>query len=277
MTDKLKQAGVMGWPVAHSLSPRLHGFWLKQYEIPGTYSALPVKPEQLREELKLLADKGFCGVNLTVPHKETAMGFVDEVEALAQRIGAINTIVVQKDGSLFGRNTDAYGFTQNLLTAGFKPATQSATLVGAGGAARAGLAALLDMGFSDIRIVNRTRDKAEKLAGEFAPDKIRAFDWNDPRALEGSDLLVNATSLGLKGQPPLQIALDALPRGAWVTDMVYAPLQTDLLQRAAQRGHKTVDGLGMLLHQARPAFAAFFGKDPDVTEALRAYVLGGHE
>jgi len=264
----------MGWPVAHSLSPRLHGFWLKKYGISGTYAALPVKPEQLREELKFLSDKGFCGVNLTVPHKESALALVDEVEPLARSIGAINTIVVREDGSLLGRNTDAYGFTQNLLAAGFKPSKQSATLLGAGGAARAGLAALLAMGFSDIRIVNRTRDKAEKLAAEFAPDKIHVFDWDDPDALAASDLLVNATSLGLKGQPPLEITLDALPRAAWVTDMVYVPLQTDLLQRAAQRGHRTVDGLGMLLHQARPAFAAFFGKDPEVTEELRAYVLG---
>jgi len=264
----------MGWPVEHSLSPRLHGYWLKRYGIDGDYVALPVSPENLRETLKSLADKGFNGVNLTVPHKEAALAIVDEIEPLAQRIGAINTVIVRKDGSLYGRNTDAYGFHHNLLEAGFKRTRNIATLLGAGGAARAALAALLDMGFTDIRIINRTRDKAEKLAEEFDVKKITAYAWDNPRALEGSDLLANATSLGLKGQPPLTISLDALPTDAWVTDMVYAPLQTDLLQQAVQRGNKTVDGLGMLLHQACPAFAAFFGIDPEVTPELRAYVLG---
>lgn len=272
MKDSVKKAGVMGWPVEHSLSPRLHGFWLKKYRIDGGYLALPTPPEHLREQLKTLAAHGFSGVNLTVPHKEAALAVVDEVEPLAQRIGAINTVVARADGSLLGRNTDAFGFTQNLLAAGLEP-QKSATLLGAGGAARAAIVALLDMGFSDIRLVNRTWGKAEKLAAEFAPERITAFGWNDPRALEGSSLLANATTLGLKGQSPLEIALDALPREAWVTDMVYAPLETDLLKRAAARGNKTVDGLGMLLHQARPAFHAFFGVDPDVTSDLRDYVL----
>lgn len=274
MSGTKKIAGVMGWPVEHSLSPRLHGYWLKHYNSEGEYRALPVRPENLREELKALSDKGFSGVNLTVPHKEAALQMVDEVEALAQRIGAINTVVVRQDGSLYGRNTDAYGFHHNLMEAGFKKTAEAATLLGAGGAARAGLAALLDMGFRDIRLVNRTRDKAEKLAAEFGTDKITAYAWNDPRALEGSGLLANATSLGLKGQPPLEINLEALPLQAWVTDMVYVPLQTGLLQQAAARGNKTVDGLGMLLHQARPAFQAFFGIDPEVTPELRAHVLG---
>jgi shikimate dehydrogenase len=268
-------AGVMGWPVEHSLSPKLHGYWLKKYGIEGDYRVLPVQPENLSQELKGLAGKGFRGVNLTVPHKEAALECVDDIEPLAKRIGAINTVVVRTDGSLFGRNTDAYGFTQNLLATGFKVSSRSATLLGAGGAARAGLAALLDMGFDDIRIVNRTRPKADVLAAEFAPDKIKSFAWHDPCALEGSGLLVNSTSLGLKGQPPLEFALDSLPTEAWVTDMVYVPLQTDLLKEAEARGHRTVDGLGMLLHQARPAFQAFFGKDPEVTLELRAYVLRG--
>ena len=264
----------MGWPVGHSLSPRLHGYWLKRYGIDGDYEALPVEPETLSAALKALAKRNFQGVNLTVPHKEAAMEIVDEIEPLARRIGAINTVIVRADGTLYGRNTDAYGFAQNLLAAGFKPG-KTATLLGAGGAARAGIAALLDMGFTDIRIVNRTREKAEKLAAEFAPEKIRAFDWNDSKALEDTELLANATSLGLKGQPPLELVLSALPREAWVTDMVYAPLQTDLLKRAAAQGCKTVDGLGMLLHQARPAFAEFFGTDPEVTPELRTYVMEG--
>lgn len=275
MSDHLKIAGVMGWPIEHSLSPRLHGFWLKHYGIAGEYRALAVRPDDLRGELEMLAAKGLAGVNLTVPHKELAMSMVDELEPLAKRVGATNTVVVQRNGKLLGRNTDVYGFSQNLLSAGFKPVSKIATLLGAGGAARAGLVALLDMGFTDIRIVNRTHAKAEKLAEEFGADKIKVHDWNDPKALVGSELLANATSLGLKGQPPLDLALDALPPNAWVTDMVYAPLETDLLKRAAARGNKTVDGLGMLLHQAKPAFAAFFGVEPAVTVELRAHVLGG--
>jgi shikimate dehydrogenase len=268
-----KRAGVIGWPVEHSLSPRIHGFWLKKYGIDGDYAALPVPPEKLRGELKSLAERGYSGVNLTAPHKETALSCVDELEPLARRIGAVNTITVRADGSLLGRNTDVYGFTQNLLMAGFHVEKKPTTLLGAGGAARAGLAALLAMGFDDIRILNRTRKRAEALAEEFAPDKIKAFDWGDARALEGAGLLANATSLGLEGQPELQIALDALPAEAWVTDMVYAPLRTELLKQASRRGNKTVDGLGMLLHQARPAFAAFFSVDPEVTDELREFVL----
>jgi shikimate dehydrogenase len=275
VTAKRKRAGVMGWPVKHSLSPRVHGFWLKKYGIDGDYAALPVPPEKLREELESLAARGYSGVNLTVPHKETALTCVDELEPLAQRIGAVNTITARADGSLLGRNTDVYGFAQNLLAAGFRSEKKPATLLGAGGAARAGLAALLEMGFDDVRILNRTRKRAEALAEEFAPGKIKAFDWGDARALEGACLLANATSLGLEGQPALQIALDALPVEAWVTDMVYAPLQTELLKQASRRGNRTVDGLGMLLHQARPAFAAFFGVDPEVTDELREFVLGG--
>jgi shikimate dehydrogenase len=274
MTNLLK-AGVMGWPVEHSLSPRLHGYWLKKYNIAGDYVALPVEPMHLPSALKKMKAEGFRGVNLTVPHKEAAIILLDEVEPLAKRVGAVNTILVREDGSLYGRNTDVYGFAQNLLTADFRRQDAAATLLGAGGAARAGLAALLDMGFSDIRIVNRTIQKAEQMARDFGSDKMRVFAWDDPRALEGTELLANATTLGLKGQPPLAINLDPLSKTAWVTDMVYAPLQTDLLQRAAARGNKTVDGFGMLLHQARPAFAAFFGHDAEVTAELRAHVLQG--
>jgi shikimate dehydrogenase len=269
----LRMAGVMGWPVEHSLSPRVHQFWLSTYNITGNYIKLAVKPERLAIELRALAEKGFCGVNLTVPHKEAAFSIVDRLDALARRIGAINTVIVREDGRLEGRNTDAFGFAENLNTAGFKPAGP-AVILGAGGAARAATAALLEMGVTDIRIVNRTREHAEKLAGNFGLDTPR-HEWGDAKALEGAQLLINATSLGLAGQPPLEITLDALPTGAWVTDMVYAPLETDLLKRGKARGNKTVDGLGMLLHQARPAFSAFFGRDPAVTDALRSYVLEG--
>ena len=271
MTESMKIAGVMGWPVEHSLSPRLHTYWLNAYGIKGEYRLLPVRPENLRDELKALAAKGFAGVNLTVPHKEAAMGVLDAKDNLVEKIGATNTIVM-RNGKLFGMNTDVYGFAQNLLSAGFKPA-KSATLLGAGGAARAAVAALLDMGFTDIRIVNRTRANADNLAGAFDTARIKTYDWGDRHALEGVSLLANSTSLGLKNQPPLEIDLTGLPKDAWVTDMVYAPLETDLLKRAKERGNKTVDGLGMLLHQARPAFKEFFGVDPDVTPELRAHVL----
>lgn len=268
-------AAVLGWPIEHSLSPRLHGYWLQHYGMAGSYVAMAVEPARLGETLKSLHSKGMAGVNLTVPHKEAALSFVDEIEPLARRVGAINTVVVRADGTLYGRNTDVYGFSQNLISAGFKPSGPAATLIGAGGASRAGLAALIDMGFTDIRLINRTRDKAEKMAGDFGEKNIRVFDFGDAAALDGSCLLANATSLGLKGQPPLDIALDALPTAAWVTDMVYVPLETEFLRRARERGNKTVDGLGMLLHQARPAFQAFFGRDPEVTAALREMVLKG--
>ncbi len=273
LTGNAKCAGSMGWPIGHSLSPRLHGYWLEKYQIDGAYIPLPVKPEKLEQALRALPALGFRGVNLTLPHKEKAFGVVDHVDPLAQRIGAINTIIVREDGLLEGRNTDAYGFTQNLLTAGFLPADRPAVVLGAGGAARAAIAGLIDMGMTTIRIVNRTVERAEALAAAFPQAKIAVFKWNDPAALKDAELLVNATSLGMQGQPALELSLNALPKDAWVNDMVYAPLETDLLKRAAARGNKTVDGLGMLLHQARPAFAAFFGVEPEVTDELRRYVL----
>jgi shikimate dehydrogenase len=275
MDDKIKKAASVGWPITHSLSPRLHGYWLRKYGIKGSYVALAVKPEDFRHALKDLPAQEFRGVNLTMPHKEAALKIVDHTEPLAKRIGAINTVIVRDDGTLEGRNTDAYGFTQNLLSAGLVAGDRPVTLLGAGGAARAGLVALIDMGFTDIRIVNRTKERAEALAKTFPQTKTISFSWGDPNALKDALLLVNATSLGMKGQPLLELSLDALPKDAWVNDMVYAPLETDLLKRAKARGNKTVDGLGMLLHQARPAFKAFFGTDPEVTTELRAIMLEG--
>jgi shikimate dehydrogenase len=268
-----KLAGVMGWPVEHSLSPRVHQFWLKAHNITGGYTRLAVKPENLAVDLRALPERGFVGVNLTVPHKEAALAIVDRIDELARRVGAINTVVVRPGGKLEGRNTDVFGFSENLTKAGYKTGN-SALILGAGGAARAATAALLELGVKDIRIMNRTRAHAEKLAGDFGLD-VTLYDWGDALALEDADLLVNATSLGLKGQPPLELSLDSLPKSAWVTDMVYAPLETDLLKRAKARGNSCIDGLGMLLHQARPAFSAFFGRDPAVTPELRAYVLEG--
>jgi shikimate dehydrogenase len=215
-------------------------------------------------------------VNLTVPHKEAALQIVDSIDPIAKRVGAINTVTVGGEGKLEGRNTDVYGFAQNLLTGGYKTDDRPVAILGAGGAARAAVVALLDMGVGSLRILNRTQDKAQDFVQEFGP-KLSVFALDDAQALREASLLVNATSLGLKGQPPLKINLDTLPRDALVTDMVYAPLMTDLLKCAEVRGNKTIDGLGMLLHQARPAFKAFFGVDPEVTSELRTYVLEGRD
>ena len=275
MNGKVLRAGVMGWPVGHSLSPRLHGYWLKKYGIEGSFDALAVPPEKLAQELHELPKQGFRGVNLTIPHKEKALMSMDELDPIAQRIGSVNLVVVRADGSLEGRNTDVYGFAQNLLKAGVDVRAGPSTILGAGGSARAVVVALQDMGAEEIRIVNRTPERAEALKRQMG-GMIEVFPWGRARsAMDGAMLLVNTTSLGMQGQPPLDVTIDRLARRATVTDLVYAPLMTGLLQRAQKREHRVVDGLGMLLHQARPAFAAFFGRDPEVTEDLRRYVLEG--
>lgn len=282
----------MGWPVEHSLSPRLHSYWLKQYGLDGSYEKLAVKPDDLLNELKTLKTKGFGGVNLTVPHKEAALGIVDYMDDLVKRVGAVNTIVVRPDGKLEGRNTDVYGFAENLRQGGYKSDQRAVAVLGAGGAARAIIVALQDMGVGKIHMINRTFEKAQELAQEFSTMEqshflpadepaeeaikhihhVTPYKWGDKDALQNVSLLVNATSLGLKGQPPLEIDLGALPKDATVTDIVYAPLETELLKKAKARGHKTIDGLGMLLYQAQPAFEAFFGKKPEVTKELRAHI-----
>ncbi|MEO5335438.1 MAG: shikimate dehydrogenase [Magnetospirillum sp. WYHS-4] len=275
LTGRARLAGVMGWPVSHSLSPRLHGFWLDRYGIDGAYLPLAVRPEDCEVVIRLLPRLGFAGANVTVPHKETAFAVVDELEPLARRIGAVNTLVVREDGGLLGRNTDAFGFLENLRAGqpGFRSAAGPAVVLGAGGAARAVVAALVDDGVPDLRLVNRSRDRAENLAATLG-GPIRVVDWADrAAALDGAVLLVNTTTLGMKGQPPLDLDLAVLPPEALVTDIVYAPLETPLLAAARARGNPAVDGLGMLLHQARPGFAAWFGREPEVTDELRAFVL----
>ena len=271
------RAGVMGWPVGHSLSPRLHGYWLGELGIDGTYEALPVDSENFPRQLKSLAKKGFRGVNVTVPHKEAALAGVDRVDNQARRIGAVNTIVVQDDGTLSGSNTDGFGFTENLRSGGdgWSAAAGPAVMIGAGGAARAIAAALVDGGAPELRLVNRTLSKAHAIARDIG-GPIEVFPWRErDRVLEGASLLVNATTLGMAGGQPLALELTALPGAALVTDIVYTPLATPLLGQAAARGNPTRDGLGMLLHQARPGFAAWFGVEPRVTAALRAHVLEG--
>lgn len=267
-------AGVMGWPVTHSLSPRVHGYWLEHHRIDGVYIPLAVAPESLERAMTALPALGFRGVNLTLPHKERALGLCHEVDELARRIGAVNTIVVREE-QLIGSNSDAFGFLENLRTGapGWRPAAASAAVLGAGGAARAVVAALIDAGVPEVRIVNRTRERAEALAAALGGGiSVRGWEQRDA-ALADVGLLVNTTSLGLAGQPPLELDLDGLPPDAVVSDLVYAPLVTPLLEAARARGNPVVDGLGMLLHQARPGFNAWFGTWPEVTPALRDFVV----
>ncbi len=273
-SGKAKLAGVIGWPVGHSSSPRLHGYWLEHYGIDGAYVPLGVEPANFERVLHILPLLGFVGVNVTVPHKEAALAAVDVADPLAQRIGAVNTVIVRRDGGLEGRNSDAYGFLENIKTAvpGWDAASGPAVVLGAGGAARAVCAALVDGGAPEVRVVNRTAARAEALAAAIG-GPCRVLPWSERcGVLDGAGLLVNATTLGMTGQPPLDLDLDRLPRAAVVNDVVYAPLETALLKMAAWRGNRTVDGLGMLLHQARPGFKAWFGVEPEVTSALRAFL-----
>lgn len=271
-------AGIMGWPVTHSRSPVLHGFWLAETGVDGAYLPLSVKPRHIEQALRALPIFGFRGCNLTIPHKQAALSSVDRVEPLARRIGAINTIVVMPDGSLEGRNTDAFGFHENLHEAvpAWNPAAGPAVVLGAGGAARAIVAALSDAGVAEIRIVNRTLARAEAVAGDLSIPKTRItiHSWSEAGAVQRhAGLLVNATSLGMAGEPPLVLDLSPLPPSAPVVDIVYVPLETGLLAAARQRGHAVVDGLGMLLHQGRPGFEAWFGAPVRVTGALRAAIV----
>lgn len=274
LTGKARIAGVMGWPVGHSRSPRLHGFWLKRYGIDGAYIPMAVKPEHAAEAMRALPKLGFAGCNVTVPHKETALAVADSVDAFARRIGAVNTLVVGADGSIAGSNTDAPGFLANLMqeAPAWQPRRAAAVVLGAGGAGRAVAAALVDAGAPEVRVVNRNLARAETLAREIG-GPIKVMGWADRAAALGdAGLLVNTTTLGMTGQAALDIALDALPREALVNDIVYAPLETELLRRARARGNAVVDGLGMLLHQARPGFEAWFGVTPQVDEQLRRHV-----
>ena len=277
LSGRTRLAGIMGWPVAHSLSPRLHGHWLLRYGIDGAYVPLPVPPERLEQALSALPALGFAGVNLTIPHKEAAVSLVDRLSPRAKRIGAVNTVVVEADGTLSGDNTDGFGFIAALSEsqAGWRAEAGPAVVLGAGGAARAVAVALLDAGVPEVRLLNRTSERARALADDLG-GSVHAVNWTvRAAALDGAALLVNTTSLGMRGQPPLDLALDALPPTALVTDVVYTPLITPLLALAQARGNPVVDGLGMLLHQARPGFRAWFGVDPEVDDDLRAVVAAG--
>ena len=278
ITGRSRLAGIMGWPVTHSRSPALHNFWLEEHGIDGVYVPLPVRPEQLAMALRALPALGFRGCNLTIPHKQEAVSVVDRVEPLARRIGAVNTIIVGPDGSLEGRNTDAFGFRESLRDSvpDWDPAGTLAVVLGAGGAARAVVAALVEARAKEIRLVNRTEARAEALAAELATPttRIGVHPWTErDSALADAGLLVNTTSLGMADEPALDLDLAQLPRSAIVVDIVYVPLETALLATARERGHRTVDGLGMLLHQGRPGFEAWFGAPVRVSRELRAAVL----
>lgn len=275
ISGRARLAGVMGWPVAHSLSPRLHGYWLGRYGIDGAYVPLAVRPEDAGEAIRLLPRLGFAGHNVTVPLKEIAARTVDRLDDMARRIGAVNTVVVEPDGGLLGRNTDAFGFIQNLRQGvpKWEATAGTALVLGAGGAARAVAVALLDAGAPLVVLCNRSPERAEAIASDIG-GALAVAPWEIREAcLREAALVVNTTTLGMVGHPPLEVDLRHLSPEAVVTDIVYAPLVTPLLAAAAARGNPWVDGLGMLLHQARPGFAAWFGVEPEVDDGLREFVL----
>ncbi|HSZ11013.1 MAG TPA: shikimate dehydrogenase [Rhizomicrobium sp.] len=276
MSGNAKVAGIIGWPVGHSLSPALHGFWLEAHKVDGAYVPLPVAPENFSFVLDGLRRAGFKGVNLTVPHKEAGFALAHETDEAAQIAGAVNLLIFGEHGHMIGRNTDALGLEASLRDAGVHITGETVVLFGAGGAARAGVLALNALGAKEIRILNRNASRAEALAGSLAP-KIAAClttgpltDW--PKAASDVKLLLNTTSAGMKGKDALNLDLAPLPNDAAVCDIVYNPLETDLLKNAKARGLKTIDGLGMLMHQAVPAFETFYGVRPAVTPELRRHL-----
>jgi len=266
-------AGVAGWPVAHSRSPRLHGHWLRRYGIDGLYAPFAIAPDDFERAVGGLAAAGLAGLNVTLPHKEAAFALSGRADETARRLGAVNTLIFGPGGEIEGRNTDAFGFAENLKDGGLAGGG-IAVVLGAGGAGRAVVLALQSLGYGPIRVSNRTASRADALAAALGPG-VEAVTWAERAgALAGAALLVNATSLGMAGQPALDLPLDDLPAGAAVTDIVYTPLETPLLAAARGLGCRTIDGLGMLLHQGRPGFHAWFGVDPAVDADLRRAVAG---
>jgi shikimate dehydrogenase len=269
LSGTARLAGITGWPVSHSRSPRLHGFWLERYGIDGAYLPLPIDPANFPAAIHGLMLSGFAGVNVTIPHKVAAFAICDTVDESARRAGAVNTLVFE-NGRITGSNSDGWGFLANLRANGVDPATGPALILGAGGSARAVAAVLLELGVP-VTVANRTRARAEKLASELPGLMVIDWDARDS-ALRGHALLVNTTSLGMAGHPPVAIDLDRAARGLTVADIVYVPLETSLLAAARARQISCVGGLGMLLYQAIPGFRAWFGVDPAVDEALRRFV-----
>ncbi|WP_420004628.1 shikimate dehydrogenase [Arenibacterium sp. LLYu02] len=276
MTDhKIPLAGVIGCPIAHSRSPLLHRHWLSTYGIAGHYMPMHVEPEDLKSVVRMMPRMGFVGANVTIPHKQAIMEIADKVTDRAKLMGAANTLIFREDGAIVADNTDGYGFITNLHDGApnWDPGSGPATVFGAGGASRAVVASLVEAGVPEIRLTNRTRDRAEELAQTFGK-KIKVVDWVQAgNIIEDAALVVNTTSLGMAGQRALRVPLDGLQAGTVVTDLVYTPLKTDLLLAAEAAGCTVVDGLGMLLHQAVPGFERWFGQRPEVDEAARAAAL----
>lgn len=280
MTDSAAPAGpalaaVIGWPIRHSRSPRLHGHWLARYGIPGHYIPVAIAPDRLAEGLGALAELGFAGCNVTIPHKEAVLALAAEATATAWAIGAANTLTFRPGGGFAADNTDAYGFMASLRAGApdWRGPAGPALVLGAGGAARAVLAGLLDAGVPELRLANRTPARAEMLAEHFGP-RVSVVPWAEAgAAADGAATIVNTTALGMTGHPPLDFSLAAAPADAVVADIVYQPLETPLLAAARARGNVAVDGLGMLLHQAAPGFERWFGRWPEVDADLRAAVL----
>ncbi|MCJ2006484.1 shikimate dehydrogenase [Methylobacterium sp. E-041] len=272
----MRRAFVVGHPIAHSRSPLIHGHWLAEHGIAGSYARIAVAPADFAEFFRRLPESGFAGGNVTIPHKEAAFALSDSLTPRARAIGAVNTLVVGADGRIAGDNTDAPGFAAHLdrnLGEGWPERAGTALVLGAGGAARAIVVGLAERGLARIVVANRTRERAEAVAA-LAPGIATAIAWDAiPEAMPEAGLLVNTTALGMAGQPPLGLDLGPLPARAAVADIVYVPLETPLLAAARARGLAAVDGLGMLLHQAVPGFEAWFGVRPAVTEALRAVVV----
>ena len=272
---KIPLAGVVGSPIAHSKSPQIHGHWLKTYGIEGCYVPLDVASDDLKEVITALPKMGFVGVNVTIPHKERILEIADLVTDRATLIGAANTLIFRKDGRIHADNTDGYGFLENLRSGapGWNPKSGPAAVLGAGGAARAVIASLLDAGVPEILLSNRTRIRAERLKSDFG-NRLTVYDWVQAgNMIDHAALLVNTTSLGMIGKGELRVPLDGLSANTIVTDLVYTPLKTRLLETAGEIGCVTVDGLGMLLHQAVPGFERWFGTRPVVDRATRAAAL----
>lgn len=276
MTERrIPLAGVIGSPVSHSQSPRLHGYWLRRYAVRGFYVPMDIAHGDIEDALKTLPKLGFVGLNVTIPHKETVLGLADQVSDRASLIGAANTLSFQ-NGKIHADNTDGHGFLENLKQGApdWKPSSGPATVLGAGGAARAVISALVGAGVTEIRLANRTRSRSEGLRTEFG-SKLQVFDWVQAgNAIDGAALVVNTTSLGMVGKQEFRVPLDALRSDMIVNDLVYTPLETTLLREARAAGCTTVDGLGMLLHQAAPGFERWFNYKPDIDEATRKAVLG---
>ena len=275
MTESIPLAGVIGFPIGHSRSPKVHNHWLNTYGLPGHYIPLEVSSENLANVLRTLPQAGFVGVNITIPHKEIVLELADIVTDRATLIGAANTLIFRKDGKIHADNTDGYGFLENLKSGApdWLPGRGPAAVFGAGGASRAVVASLLESGVPEILLTNRTRVRAEAVADEFG-NRVTVVDWVQAgNILDEAALVVNTTSLGMVGKSELRVPLDGLRSDSVVTDLVYTPLQTTLLAEAEARGCTTVDGLGMLLHQATPGFERWFGKRPQVDDATRVAAL----